>query len=61
MFGIGCSLDPVLFAQVWKRLDCFLGSLKLSLNFDSCVFRKGYRRRYSSFGRVFMLIINCKF
>lgn len=56
VFGIGCSLDPVLFVQVWK-----LGSLKLSLNFDSCVFRKGNRRRYSGFGRVFVLIVNCKF
>lgn len=48
MFGIGCSLDLVLFAQVLK-----LGSLKLSLNFYSCVFRKGFRKRYSSFWQGF--------
>lgn len=40
MFGIGCSLDLVLFAQVWK-----LGRLGLSLNFDFCVFGKSYRKR----------------
>lgn len=60
MVWMGSSLGPVLFAQVWKRLHRFLVSLRLSLSFDSCVFKIGYKKMCSGFGRVFMLIINCK-
>lgn len=52
MFGMGCSLDLVLFAQVWKP-----SSLRLSLNFDFYVFRKGYRKRQSSFGSTKAVLV----
>lgn len=44
---MGSSLGPVLFAQVWKRLHRFLVSLRLSLSFDSHVFKIGYKEMYN--------------
>lgn len=59
-FGLDALLTQYCLLKFGKRLYLFLGSLKLSLNFDSCVFKRGYRKTYSGFGRVFMLIINWK-